>query len=147
MIDVSVIDKAAKLKKEMDAAYLIFKKTPTIENSATWTTTTRIYNDYCIQTITSLVNERIGASDRLEDITKNFDKYRKCEQCETELLFPVKGDEFIASSDFVEGFPGWCYSCLLEYCKTHECDSCTVNKNLYGCSFAEVKKLHIQGEE
>lgn len=146
MIDVSVIDKAVKLKKEMDAAYLVFKKTPTIENSATWTAATRTYNDYCIQIITSLVNERTGVSDHLEDITENFDKYRKCEQCGAELLFPTRDDAFIASSDFVEGIPGWCYSCLLEYCTTHECEGCTVNKSPYGCSFAEVKKLRIQGE-
>lgn len=151
MIDVTVIDKAVKLKKEMDAAYLVFKKLPTIEASAKWTSATRAYNDYCVSVMTELVKERIDLINYREDISKNFDKYSKCDKCGAELLFPAKtsteGDtevveDFIASSDFVEGFPGWCYPCLVEYCTTHACEGCTVSKTPTNCMFAEVKKLH-----
>ena len=46
MIDIMVVDQAVKLKKEADAAYLVFKRTTTVENSARWTSAARAYNDY-----------------------------------------------------------------------------------------------------
>ena len=141
MIDITVVDRAVQLKKELDAAYLVFKKAPTIENSAAWMTATRAYNDYCISIMTGLVDDRIEQLTYREDIVANFDKYKKCNHCGAELLYPTTGDKFVASSDFVEGFPGWCYPCLVEYCTTHECEGCTVNTRL-ACPFKEVKKLH-----
>lgn len=146
MIDITVIDKAVKLKKELEAAYIVFKKTPTVENSAAWITATRIYNDFCISTITALVEERIGQVNQREDIVTNFDKYKECNQCGAGLLFPTTGDNYIASSDFVEDFAGWCYPCLVQHCTTHECEGCTVAKNPETCPFKEVKKLHVPGE-
>ena len=146
MIDITVVDKAVQLKKEMDAAYLVFKKTPSVEASARWTAATRAYNDYCVKTISKLVDERIEDVNHLEDIINNFDKYSKCETCGAEILFRVNGDKFVASSDYVEGFPGWCYPCLVEYCTTHDCKRCDVTSDHSSCKFAEVKKLHVQEE-
>lgn len=146
MIDIMVVDQAVKLKKELDAAYLVLKQNPTVENSATWTAATRAYHDYCISVMTNLVNERIGAIDKAEDIAKNFDKYSKCETCGAELLYKTSDTKYIASSDFIEDFPGWCYPCLIEHCASTQCENCTVNTEPT-CPFAEVKKLTAQGDE
>ncbi len=145
MIDITVVDRAVKLKKEMEAAYLVFKKTPTIENSAAWTTATRIYNDYCISTITALVEDRIEQTNYRDDIVANFEEWRKCNHCDTELLYPTTGDKYVASSDFVDGFKGMCYPCLVEYCTTHECEGCTINARTT-CPFKEVKN-RLMSEE
>lgn len=151
MIDVSVVINATKLKKEMDAAYLVFKKAPSVENSTKWTAATRAYNDYCIKTITKLVNEHIDATTHFEDVLANFDKYSKCDVCGAELLYPTnENDEgkvqaYIESSDFVEGFAGICYPCLVEHCMSTECAECSRNTRPT-CLFREVKELHKQEE-
>lgn len=144
MIDITVVDQAVKLKKEMDAAYLVFKREPVAENAFRWNSAMRAYNDYCISIMTDLVNERIGDINRAEDIAKNFDKYSTCKVCDAELLYKTVGDKYIASSDFVEDFPGWCYPCLLEHCATHQCETCTVVDNTATCKFKEVKEIHVQ---
>lgn len=154
MIDVTVIDRAVQLKKEMDAAYLVFKKLPTIEASTLWTSATRTYNDYCIKVVDDLVNSRIEVINHRVDILTNFDRYKKCEQCDTDLLFPTRVtkdgevetiEEFVAGFGFVEGFPGWCYSCLTKHCTETDCSACTVSRNPELCSFKEVKK-HLTKE-
>lgn len=144
MIDIAVVVRAAKLKKEMDAAYLVFKKNPTPSNALLWSTATRQYNEYCVKVMTSLIEQYVTTSPDTEDIMENFEKYSTCKTCNAELLFPTLDDHYVASSDFIEAFPGWCYSCLLEHCTTHECDSCTVAKYPEHCSFKEVKDLHVQ---
>ena len=156
MINITTIDRAVQLKKKMDAAYLVFKKQPTIEASAQWTSATRAYNDYCVNVVDSLVEDRINETTYHEDILTNFERYRKCSCCDAPLLFPVKtsvgeGDievveDFVASSDFVDGFPGYCYPCLVEYCTTHECATCEVNSIPATCIFKEVKNLQLQEE-
>lgn len=145
MIDIQVVDQAVKLKKEADAAYLVFKRTPTIENSARWTSAARAYNDYCVNVMTKLVDERIGAINKAEDIVTNFDKYSKCEACGADLLYKTSDTKYIASSDFIEDFPGWCYPCLVEHCSNTQCEDCTVNTKPV-CPFAEVKKLTTEGD-
>lgn len=145
MIDITVVDQAVKLKKEADAAYLVFKRTPTVENSARWTSAARAYNDYCVSVMTKLVDERIGAIDKAEDIATNFDKYSKCETCGADLLYKTSDTKYIASSDFIEDFPGWCYPCLVEHCANTQCEDCTVNTKPV-CPFAEVKKLTAEGD-
>lgn len=145
MIDIMVIDKAVKLKREADAAYLVFKRTPTVENSARWTSAARAYNDYCVSVMTKLVDERIGAIDKAEDIATNFDKYSKCETCDADLLYKTSDTKYVASSDFIEDFPGWCYPCLVEHCANTQCEDCTVNTKPV-CPFAEVKKLTAEGD-
>jgi hypothetical protein len=156
MIDIAVVDRAVKLKKEMDAAYLVFKKLPTIEAAAQWTTATRAYHDYCTKVMDQLVEERIDEITYQEDILTNFDKYKECTCCGTTLLFPTKtssGEDgaeivkaFVAGPDFVEGIPGYCYTCLVDYCTSHECDACEVCNIPISCVFKEVKNLHVQEE-
>lgn len=146
MINITTVDKAVELKRAMDAAYLVFKKSPTVEASAQWTAATRAYKEYCVKTITNLVDERIAEVTFREDIIKNFDKYHKCKVCGAELLYKTSDTDYIASSDFIEDFPGWCYPHLLEHCMNTECESCTVNTKPI-CPFAEVKKLTAQGDE
>lgn len=146
MIDILVLNNARKLKKEMDAAYKVFKKTPTFENANLWTAKVREYNDFCVKAIETLISED-DAANKKEEILANVDKYKKCNQCEAELLYLTSEDNYVASSDFVEDFPGWCYPCLVEYCTTHECEGCTVTKRPFNCSFAEIKKLNMPAEQ
>lgn len=155
MIDNTVIARAAQLKKEKEAAYLVFKKEPSVANATVWTLASRAYNDYCIKAMDALVEEHLGQVNRREDILANFESYRRCSQCEAELLFPThtSGEgasetvtAFVASSDFVEDFPGWCYPCLVNYCKTHTCSGCPVSSNPTNCTFAEVRNLHVPRE-
>ena len=147
MIDITVVDHAVKLKREAEAAYLVFKKEPTIENSARWISANRAYEDYCVSTMTKLVNERIDAITTAEDIAANFDKYSKCTSCGSEILYRTDDEGFIASSDFVEGFPGWCYHCLVEHCTKQNCETCSIVKDHLTCKFTEVKKLLVHGDE
>lgn len=147
MIDITVVDNAVKLKREADAAYLVFKKEPTIENSARWTSANRAYTDFCVGVITELVKERIDSITQAEDIIANFDKYSKCKVCGSEILYRTDDEGFIASSDYVEGFPGWCYPCLVEHCTKQDCRTCSISKNYQTCKFAEVKHLLAQGDE
>ena len=145
MINIVTVDKAVDLKREMDAAYLVFKKTPTVENSAAWTSAARNYKTYCVKVIDDLVKERIDSITYRENIAENFDKYHKCDACGSELLFKTSDTDYIASSDFLEDFPGWCYPCLVEHCMATACDACTVNTKPV-CAFAKVKELHEQGD-
>lgn len=141
MINIAVVDKAVELKRTMDAAYLVFKKSPTVEASAQWTAATRAYKEYCVKTITNLVDERINDLTSEENIIENFDKYHECKTCGAELLYKTSDTDYIASSDFIEDFPGWCYPCLVEHCSNQNCDSCTVSADPQNCSFKEVKNL------
>jgi hypothetical protein len=150
MIDITIVNRAVQLKKEADAAYLVFKKLPTTEAASRWTEAVRIYNDYCVKVMTELVNAQIEVNTQQADILANFAKYSKCEHCDAELLFPTRTEveneqemvlDYIASSDFMSEFPGWCYPCLLEYCTSIDCVNCTIKSNPTTCSFAEVKKL------
>lgn len=145
MIDIMVIDKAVKLKREADAAYLVFKKNPTIDNATRWTATNRTYTNFCVSTVTELVDERIDSITQAEDIAANFDKYSKCKTCGAELLYKTSDTKYVASSDFIEDFPGWCYPCLVEHCANTQCEDCTVNTKPV-CPFAEVKKLTAEGD-
>lgn len=146
MINTQVINTAKDLKNKMDAAYTVFKKNPTIENSTTWTNTVRIFNSYCVKAITDLIEDKPSNK---EDIIKNFDKYSKCKCCNTELLYIADKDRdnYVASLEFMENFPGWCYSCLVEHCLKTDCNNCTIaNPSNVNCSFLEIKNLHTQGK-
>ncbi len=144
MIDSSVVYKATKLKKKMDAAYTVFKKNPTIENSTTWTAATRTFNNYCVSVINGLIEDE--TSNKHEDILNNPEKYQYCKTCNAEILRLVDANNYIASIDFVEDFPGWCYNCLVKYCTAHDCEGCAITPRPFNCPFADIKNLHMQGE-
>ena len=141
MITQEILDTAARLKSNMDAAYIVFKKRPTLENNTTWMSAAREYNNFCVSTITDLVTEEV---DKKQEILDNFDTYKVCSQCGLELLFPTKEGEYIEHLDFMEDFPGWCYSCLLNYCTTNSCEGCKISPRPFKCPFDKIKKLHMK---
>jgi hypothetical protein len=145
MIDTTIINTTRQLKKELDAAYLVFKKKPTTDNAATWNAATIAFKDFCVKTIESLI-EDTGASNKEQEILANLEEYKTCKQCGAELLYPTNNHHYVASSDFLEDFPGWCYCCLEEHCVKTDCESCKVAADPATCSFKEVKKLALQGK-
>lgn len=143
MIDSNTLVTAKDLKATSDAAYLVFKKNPSVANANGWATANRAFTDFCINTIEALIEED---ADKTADILANPDKYKKCSQCNSEILYLTSNDNYVASSDFIEDFPGWCYPCLVKHCTTHECESCEVPEDYRTCSFKEAKNLLMQGE-
>ena len=141
MIDSTVLYTATKLKKEMDAAYIVFRKDPTVERAALWTTATTLFNDFCVKTINSLIEDD---TDKRAEILANIDEYKICKQCGAEVLYLIDDKNFVTNINFVEDFPGWCFDCLVKHCTKTECKDCTVSKNTANCPFAEVKRLHTK---
>ena len=142
MIDIRLVNKAQQLKKTMDAAYVVFRQNPTTKNANYWTAATREFNDYCVDTFKDLIKET--ESSEHENILANLEKYRTCQQCGAEVLYVVGTDQYVTNVNFVEGFPGWCYDCLIKYCTTHDCESCTVSSRHLNCPFSEVKRIYTQ---
>ena len=142
MIDATVLYTAENLKKTMDAAYVVFRKRPTTDNATLWTTASRNYTDFCVKTITDLFSEE--AENKQQEILKNIDAYKVCNKCSKELVYGVGSKDFVASIDFVEDFPGWCYDCLLDHCLSCKCGDCTVATRPSECSFVTIKNLHEQ---
>jgi hypothetical protein len=142
MIDSSQLDVAKKLKKKMDAAYKVLKKAPTADSVTTYTLAVRAYNDFCTKTITDLLDAE--AVDKTAEVLANLEKYKTCKHCDEDLIFLTTDTNYIASSEFLEDFPGWCFTCLLEHCLAHDCEGCTVSTRPSNCSFLEIKKLHQQ---
>ena len=140
-LNQNLLDTAKNLKKKADAAYKVFKKDPTISNANTYTMCMRTYSDYCNKLVDSLIAEDVA--DKTAEILQNIDAYQTCKHCDSTLIFLTAPDNYVASSDFLEDFPGWCYTCLLEdNCLVTDCASCQVSKNPATCSFREIKELH-----
>lgn len=139
MINSTILATATQLKKDADAAYIIFKKNPSAYNASAWTAASREFTDYCVKTISDLID--VGSSDKTAEIMANLEAYRTCAHCGAELLYPTSDTSYIASSDFVEDFPGWCYTCLSEHCATADCGSCTATADPENCSFASIKHM------
>jgi hypothetical protein len=142
MIDTTLLAEAKKLKKAADAAYAVFKKNPSVGNSSAWSLAARAYNDYCVKLIDELVKDE--DADKTAEILEHFDDYKSCKTCGADLLYPVN-DSFIASSDFLEAFPGWCRDCLVKHCCDTECETCTVTTDHLNCAFTEMKKIYCKG--
>ena len=140
MINQMLLAKAKELKTAVDAAHLVFKKNPNVRNSTNWSLATRAYNEYCVQIVDELIADPKPAA---EDILKNFEAYKTCKQCNCELLYPTSDTEYIASSDFLPEFPGWCYTCLVEHCCETDCEACDVN-TFTDCSFKPVKEICLK---
>jgi hypothetical protein len=140
VLNTKVKEEALKLKKAMDAAYLVFKKKPSVENAATWTAATRAYNNFCVQTISGMLNE-LTLPNIEADIAANLEEYEVCKKCSTVVLHTTDEAKWVRDLGFVAYFPGWCYDCLVEHCKTTDCESCTATRFKDNCPFLEVKKL------
>jgi hypothetical protein len=136
MIDSNTLVTAKDLKAASDAAYLVFKKNPSVANAGGWATANRAFTDFCVKTIEALIDENTSV-----DVTLDIEKYRTCKQCGSELLFFTDANKYIASSDFLEDFPGWCYTCLAKHCSKCACEVCNIPEDHTVCSFASVKKL------
>jgi hypothetical protein len=147
IIDDNIISQAHQFKKEADAAYLIFKKEPTVPNAKNWTVRTKVYKDFCTKVITDILNAQEETLDKQEEILANIETYKTCKQCNAELLYETPENTFVASSDFLEDFPGWCYTCLTEHCLTHDCETCTVVTDPTKCSFKDVKNQQLTPNE
>lgn len=137
-----IIATAKQLKKEMDAAYKVLKKTPNTENTHLWTTAMRAYHDFCIKTITDIVDVANAESAKKEEVLSKIEEYKTCKQCGKTLIYLHDKENYVASLDLVEYFPGWCMDCLLAHCEKTDCKKCTVSPDHEKCTFYEVKKLH-----
>lgn len=137
MLNSEVLDRARQLQAESSNAYVTFKKNPTVTNAKNWSTATRTFNDFCVTAIKELLKETEKAS---SDVASNLKALKTCKQCGAELLFSTTEGHFIASSDFLEDFPGWCYSCLVEHCEVTDCMTCAISKDPSICSFKKVKE-------
>lgn len=147
MIDMTKVVIAERFKKARDAAYVVFRKTPSTSNATKWTAASRNFTDFCVNTMTDLIKEKQEGTGSKPDILANFDTYKTCKQCGTQVLYLANKDNYVATSDFVEEFPGWCYNCLVEHCTTHECAGCTVTSRPLNCPFLEVKNFYLEGLE
>lgn len=143
MIDSTTISKATKLKRIQDAAYKLFKIKPNAENLGTWTVANKNFTEFCVSVMSELIDE-----DKLteEEILNKAEEYKVCKQCGAEVIYKVGNKQFVSNVNFVEGFPGWCFDCLLDYCVKHECEGCKVNPKYLpkNCPFAEIKNLYLQ---
>lgn len=141
MIDNTVLKVAKQLKDKKDAAYSVFRRRPTTDHSAAYTMASKAFTDFCISTIEDLIQDT-PVADKQSEILANLEDYRVCKHCGCELLYATE-DKYIASSDFLEDFPGWCYTCLSEHCAATNCEACKV-ADPATCSFVEIKKLNEQ---
>ena len=126
------------MQTDANTAYAIFKKNPTTSNANNWSLATRAFNEFCVKAIKDLLEETKEAS---SDVASNLEAFKKCKQCGSDLLFSTTEGHFIASSDFLEEFPGWCYSCLVEHCQNTDCSECKVSTDPSVCSFKRVKEV------
>lgn len=138
MFNPEILDKARQLQTDANTAYAIFKKNPIPSNANNWSTANRAFNEFCVTVMKDLLDETKEAS---LDVISNLDVFKNCKQCGSELLFSTTEDHFIASSDFLEEFPGWCYNCLVEHCQNTDCSDCKVSKDPATCSFKRVKEI------
>jgi hypothetical protein len=131
-----------ELKKQVDAAYAVLKKTPSSENVTRYSNLQLKLQELCVQIVEEEVSKVVTEKDTHKEILENIEEYKTCKECGSEILYQINEGNFIASSDFVEDFPGWCYNCLLQHCIATNCEACTVTTSSK-CSFKEIKKLNM----
>ena len=145
----NVITKYLQLKKTSDAAFTIFRKDPSVENATRHIEASNILKAYCVNAFEALVSETPEEDPVSNDeILANIDTYKTCTHCGSELLYLTDEDSYIASSDFLPDFPGWCYPCLTAHCSTQDCEACTIAKDPSTCSFRGIKEIQnpVEGE-
>jgi hypothetical protein len=62
------------------------------------------------------------------------------------LLVKIYDGRYIGSSDLVEEFPGWCYTCLAEHCCATDCAICNI-KDKEDCSFKSMKEFYLTRDD
>jgi hypothetical protein len=146
MLTQDLLDKYNSLKKKKDAAYLVFKKEPSMINATRHSVATQAFTSFCIETMESLAEA--PEVDLKEEILANIDEYKTCKQCDKVILYAVQeNNSFVESSEFVPGFPGWCHTCLIDYCCNHECEYCARTDDYENCSYREIKNIYKATEE
>jgi hypothetical protein len=78
----------------------------------------------------------------IEDLEEHY----RCKHCGSKLLVKIYDNRYIASSDFLTDFPGWCHTCLVEHCLKTSCRECTVRDN-EECSFSYMKEYYMSVED
>ncbi len=141
------LDECRVLKEQVDAAYSVFKKHPSPDNATQYSSVKLQYQKMCEKFVTDQLNEQAAEEDRKNTILENIEDYRVCKTCGSELLYQTSEKDYVASSDFIEDFPGWCMDCLTKHCLTTDCEACTVAKNPEACSFKNIKKIYQDAEE
>ena len=142
MLDLQTLTDYKNLKAQKDAAYDVFKREPNLTNATRHSTAAQAFTSFCVETMAKLVGDQ--PEDYENEILNNLETYRTCGQCNSELLFPVSDQRYIASCDFIPEIPGWCFSCLVEHCLATECEQCKVAANPATCSFKETKKIYAE---
>ena len=146
MLTQEILDRYKELKRKKDAAYLVFKKEPTMINATKHAGATQAFTSFCIETMEALAGEEDNNNEQ-EDILANIEKYKTCKQCEREVLYQVDAGHFIRSSEFVEDFPGWCHSCLIDHCREVECQYCSLIEDYENCPYKEIKNIYMSTED
>lgn len=139
MLESAVLTTYLQLKSKKNSAYKMFKKDPTTANSSKYMIAIQTFNNFCLEVIATLAGDYNEAINKQKEILANFEKYSTCSQCNTEILFQTDLEHYIASSDFIEDVPGWCYNCLVAYCPFQDCETCTISDNPVTCSFKDIK--------
>ena len=143
LVTTDVINNYYEVKNKMDAAYTLFRKDPSVVNAAKHTEATNNYRTFCVDTLAALVGDLPKDKDSIkQDIIANIDEYKTCKQCGRDLLYPVSSSSYIASSDFVEEFPGWCHECLVDHCLATDCPDCTLTEDPATCPFLAIKQVY-----
>ena len=142
MLDMQTLLDYKNLKAQKDAAYDVFKREPNLVNATRHSTATQAFTSFCVETMAKLAGDQ--PEDHEDEILLNIEKYKTCDHCSCELLYPVSDKRYIASSDFIPEFPGWCFTCLVEHCLDTGCEQCTVAANPATCSFKETKKIYAE---
>lgn len=145
MLDFETISAYKTFKDKMDAAYAVFKNDPSVSNAATHGSAVQAFTNFCVNKMAELVNlPDTGVSNDV--ILENIEDYKTCKHCKAELLYATEEHKFIASSDFIAEFPGWCYPCLIEHCVNCDCSTCDIVPDPTKCSFLNVKELELKSE-
>lgn len=145
-MDTEMLNTYQDLKRKMTAAHTVLKKKPTYQNVTRYNTATQTFNNFCIKAMAELADDH--PSDNKAQILANVDEYRTCKKCGTELLLVTDERNYVASSEFVPDFPGWCHTCLLErHCLRTACEECTIVSDPATCSYKEIKSIYQEDGE
>jgi hypothetical protein len=129
------------LRQKTDAAYLVLKHEPSSVNVTRHAALAQELSKYSVETmaaISAYEPPQLNKAAALE----NLETYGTCSTCEKPLLYDMENEELVVTQDFVPGFPGWCYQCLVTHCTTHDCEYCELVADADTCSFKEVKYIH-----
>jgi hypothetical protein len=151
-MDQTMLLNYKKLKKESDAAYTLFKKSPDSGSALARREALQRFRDFCVESMAQLAIEAGFREKPVSDeqILKDIEKYRSCEKCDTTLVLTLNDGRLITQDSFVPEFPGWCHNCLLEHCMQTECSNCAVirrdcvvAKTVSHCPYKEIKEIAL----